>query len=155
MMWPFKWKLSACTFTWCYLFVKILENEMWKFCRSLPLATFGSERINWLTSIISFWLFHTGRYTRLLCMNQVIMWCHHSVHVWVDGTPLSGTTGLLSRWIEFFMHNLFRPCLTTFQKRSYFRTIKFSTTQRLECVVGFVVGMYRCESPCPSLPRIS
>ena len=40
MMWPFKWKLSACTFTWCYLFVKILENEIWKFGRNLPLATF-------------------------------------------------------------------------------------------------------------------
>ena len=46
MMWPFKWKLSACTFTWCCLFVKILENEMWKFGRNLPLATFGSERVN-------------------------------------------------------------------------------------------------------------
>ena len=42
--------------------------------------------------------------------------------------------------------------VSTFQKRS---TIKFSTTPRLECVVGFVVGMYKCESPCPSLPRIS
>ena len=28
MMWPFKWNLSACTFSWCYLFVKILENEI-------------------------------------------------------------------------------------------------------------------------------
>ena len=46
MMWPFKWKLSTCTFTWCYLFVKILENEIWKFGRNLPLATFGSERVN-------------------------------------------------------------------------------------------------------------
>ena len=45
MMWPFKWKLSACTFTWCYLFVKIFENEIWKFGRNLPLATFGSERV--------------------------------------------------------------------------------------------------------------
>ena len=46
MMWPFKWKLSACTFTWYYLFVKSLENEIWKFGRNLPLATFGSERLN-------------------------------------------------------------------------------------------------------------
>ena len=30
---------------WCYLFVKILENEIWKFGRNLPLATFGSERV--------------------------------------------------------------------------------------------------------------
>ena len=45
-MWPFKWKLSACTFTWCYLFLKILENEIWNFGRNLPLATFGSERVN-------------------------------------------------------------------------------------------------------------
>ena len=42
-MWPLKWKLSACTFSWCYLFVKILENEICKFGRNLPLATFGSE----------------------------------------------------------------------------------------------------------------
>ena len=41
-MWPFKWKLSA----WCYLFVKILENEICKFGQNLPLATFGSERVN-------------------------------------------------------------------------------------------------------------
>ena len=46
MMWPFKWKLSACTYTWCYLFVKLLENEIWKFGRNLPLATFGSESGN-------------------------------------------------------------------------------------------------------------
>ena len=46
MMWPFKWKLSAGTFTWYYLFLKILENEIWKFGRNLRLATFGSERVN-------------------------------------------------------------------------------------------------------------
>ena len=45
MMWPFKWKLSAYTFTRCYLFLKILENEICKFGRNLPLATFGSERV--------------------------------------------------------------------------------------------------------------
>ena len=45
IMWPFKWKLSACTFTWCHLFLKSLENEMWNFGRNLPLATFGSERV--------------------------------------------------------------------------------------------------------------
>ena len=45
MMWPFKWKLFTCTFTWCYLFLTILENEIWKFGRNLPLATFGTERV--------------------------------------------------------------------------------------------------------------
>ena len=45
MMWPFKWKLSTRTFTWCYFFVKILENEIWKFARNLPLATFARERL--------------------------------------------------------------------------------------------------------------
>ena len=50
MMWPFKWKLSACTLTWWYfLFAKILENEIWKFGQNLPLATFCSERINFLS----------------------------------------------------------------------------------------------------------
>ena len=44
-MWPFKWKLSACTFTWCHLFLKIFENEIWNFGRNLRLATFGSERV--------------------------------------------------------------------------------------------------------------
>ena len=28
------------------MFVKSLENEIWKFGRNLPLATFGSERLN-------------------------------------------------------------------------------------------------------------
>jgi len=45
MMWPFKWNLSTCSFTWCYLFFKILQNEIWTFGRNLPLATFGSERV--------------------------------------------------------------------------------------------------------------
>ena len=42
-MWPFRWKLYACTLTWRHLFLKILENEIWNFGRNLPLATFGSE----------------------------------------------------------------------------------------------------------------
>ena len=46
MMWPFKWKLSACTYTWCWLFFKILQNEIRKLARNLPLASFGSERVN-------------------------------------------------------------------------------------------------------------
>ena len=45
-MWPFKWKLPACTFTWYFLFFKILENEIWKSGRNLPLTTFGSGRVN-------------------------------------------------------------------------------------------------------------
>ena len=46
MMWPFGWKLSACTFTWCHFFLKILQNKIWNFGRNLPLAIFGSERVN-------------------------------------------------------------------------------------------------------------
>ena len=45
MMWPIKWKLSAYTYTWCCLFFKILQNEICKRGRNLPLATFGSERV--------------------------------------------------------------------------------------------------------------
>ena len=45
MMWPFKWKLSTCTYTWCYLFFKILQNEICKLTRNLPLASFGSETV--------------------------------------------------------------------------------------------------------------
>ena len=37
--------LPACTFTWYYLFLKMLGNEIWKFGRNLPLATFGKERV--------------------------------------------------------------------------------------------------------------
>ena len=44
-MWPFKWQLSVCTFTWCFLFFKILENEICKSGRNLPLTTFGIERV--------------------------------------------------------------------------------------------------------------
>ena len=46
MMWPFKWNLFACTYKWCYLFFKILQNEICKLGRNLPLATLGSERVN-------------------------------------------------------------------------------------------------------------
>ena len=45
MMWPFKWQLSVCTFTWCFLFLKILENEICKSGRNLPLTTFGIESV--------------------------------------------------------------------------------------------------------------
>ena len=34
------------TLTWCYLFFKILQNEILKSGRNLPLATFGIERVN-------------------------------------------------------------------------------------------------------------
>ena len=34
-MWPFRRKLSASIFTWCRLFLKILENEIWNFGRNL------------------------------------------------------------------------------------------------------------------------
>ena len=40
-MWPFKWKLPACTFTCYFLFFKILENEIWKSGRNLALTTFA------------------------------------------------------------------------------------------------------------------
>ena len=33
MEWPFKWNLLGSTFMWCYLFLKILRNEIWDFCR--------------------------------------------------------------------------------------------------------------------------
>ena len=45
MMWPFKWKLPACTYTWCYLFSKLSHHEIWKFGQNLHLAEFGSERV--------------------------------------------------------------------------------------------------------------
>ena len=44
MMWPFKWKLSTCIYTWCYLFFKISQHEIWKFGRNLLSAKFGSEK---------------------------------------------------------------------------------------------------------------
>ena len=47
-MCPFRWKLSACTFTWCHLFLRILENEICNFGWNLPLATFGRERVKQL-----------------------------------------------------------------------------------------------------------
>ena len=40
-----------CTYTWCYLFFKILQNEIWKSGRNLPLATFGSERVNLILEV--------------------------------------------------------------------------------------------------------
>ena len=40
MMWPFKWKLSARTYTWCYLFFKISQNLV-EICFWLNLAVKG------------------------------------------------------------------------------------------------------------------
>ena len=38
--------IALCLYFHMMLFlVKILENEIWKFARNLPLATFGSERV--------------------------------------------------------------------------------------------------------------
>ena len=45
MIWPFKWKLSACTYTWYYLLFKSLQNEIRKSGPSFALATFGSEKV--------------------------------------------------------------------------------------------------------------
>ena len=45
MMWPFKCKLSACTYTRCYLFFRIWENEIVTFGWNLVLAKFGSEKV--------------------------------------------------------------------------------------------------------------
>ena len=38
--------LPCSTYTWCYLFFKILENEIWKFGRILLFVKFSSERVN-------------------------------------------------------------------------------------------------------------
>ena len=49
-MWPFKWKLSACTYTWCYLFVKISQNEfenLVEICFWLNLAVKGLTNSIW------------------------------------------------------------------------------------------------------------
>ena len=49
MMWPFKWKLSAFTYTYS----KFQQNEIWKFGRNLLLAKFGSERVKELFLAVS------------------------------------------------------------------------------------------------------
>ena len=36
------------------MFLTILENEIWKFGRNLPLATFGTERVKETTKMASF-----------------------------------------------------------------------------------------------------
>ena len=35
MEWPFKWNLSTCIYTWCYLFFKISQNGIWDFLLNL------------------------------------------------------------------------------------------------------------------------
>ena len=42
MLLPFKWNLLSGTFTWYYLFFRILQNEIWKFLRE---GAPGSEMI--------------------------------------------------------------------------------------------------------------
>ena len=53
MMWPFKEKLSACTYTWCYFFFKISQNEIWTFGQNFLLAKFGSGRVNFALKPLS------------------------------------------------------------------------------------------------------
>ena len=50
MMWPLKCKLSACTYTWCYLFFSIWESETVTFGWNFLLAKFGSEKVEWSLS---------------------------------------------------------------------------------------------------------
>ena len=45
MMWTFKCKLSACTFTWCCLFFRVWENEIATFGWNFLLDKFGSEKV--------------------------------------------------------------------------------------------------------------
>ena len=44
MVWPFKWNLLSSTFTWYYLYLSILQNEIWDSSWILILGTCGSER---------------------------------------------------------------------------------------------------------------
>ena len=71
MLLPFKWKLSACTYTWCCLFFKILQNEIWKSGRNLPLATFGSERVK-----ATEYLLTLGFFNLFLCKVDLIYFEH-------------------------------------------------------------------------------
>ena len=45
--------LPVLIYTWCYLFFKISQTEIWKFGRNLLLAKFGGERVKQLN--FTFW----------------------------------------------------------------------------------------------------
>ena len=42
---PFKWNLLSSTFTWCYLFFRLLRDEIWKFWCVLIFGPFCEWRV--------------------------------------------------------------------------------------------------------------
>jgi len=46
MGWLFKWNLVSSTFTWYYLYLSILQNEIWDSSWILILGLLGSGRVN-------------------------------------------------------------------------------------------------------------
>ena len=75
------------SYIWCYLFLKILENEIWKFGPNLPLAAFGNERVNKIQSKVflvtqsveSYWPEATGWWQRehnpVIVMTYITVYC--------------------------------------------------------------------------------
>ena len=43
----FKWNLFGSTFMWCYLFEKILQNEIWDFCRIYLWSYLAVKGLRW------------------------------------------------------------------------------------------------------------
>ena len=99
MVWPFKWKLSACTFTWCHLFLKILKNKIWKFGRNLPLATFGSERLKPMKRLV-FIIFHRVLWKTLTFTKFIV----HNSHITV-----SWRSKIQPSWVHNWKHKCWAP----------------------------------------------
>ena len=115
MMWPFKWKLSAYTFTRCCLFLKILENEICKFGRNLRLATFGSERVKRAS---------TG--SQVTTTRPYSLWGLRNFP-WMTKLQLPVTKNKLLKTVR----------LTSFQKPQL-KSVSISSTFSIRCSLNFV-----------------
>ena len=108
VMWPFKWKLSVCTFTWCYLFSK---SHKMKF-RNLVEIFF------WLIYIIYFNIFlQSCRF--LATILNFVQWNSIEAMSHSGCCPRRGYSAQKGNFVEYLPPGTFATC--------WWRTVKSFT----------------------------
>jgi len=72
MVLPFKWNLFSSTFMWYYLYLSILQNEMWDLSWILILGTLGSKTVKCFDPVVpavSMQHILAENFTATLCCN--------------------------------------------------------------------------------------
>ena len=115
MMWPFKWKLSSCTSTWCYLFFKISQNEIWIFDQnlsSLGAVSYFSYHMR-LQANLRFafheWPIHTNHHLPFLLFFSLLHICFH-FRQWWKGEDKRITF----KWLNLYSFSLYIVLIVMF-----------------------------------------